>query len=444
MSATRYWFSNPFLTGVGVSMTLLSTPAAAQSSGEIDALRQQLEEQRAVSRQLEQRINAIAAVPAEPAKPASSISAGYDGGFYVKDAAGNNTFNVNGIILPRFNRFETNDTDRYGGTDSTSNNFDIFLGRLYFSGNVVDPSIKYWFTFQGTTTGNNSDVTLLDAKIYKEFNPYLTLEFGKYWSAYTYEYYVNIATYLIPDLSAAEWAFSLGRQTGARVSGKAGRLGYSFSVSNSIGGSDVGNTQNSHERLATILNVNYDILEPYGYKESDPNPQGAPKPQLSLWASAMYNPVEHNSVFQNDLSGDKTYGATVSLNFRYGYFTFQGSGYYKKNEGRDGASSFESHGWQEQAGYYLVPGKLEVAQRIDQVRWGRGQIPASGGKANQWYAGPANFSFNRLTEYTLGLNYYLYGHSAKTQLAYSYLDGRGFDGGEFDGKRILLQAQVTF
>jgi len=49
-----------------------------------------------------------------------------------------------------------------------------------------------------------------------------------------------------------------------------------------------------------------------------------------------------------------------------------------------------------------------------------------------------------LSEYTAGLNYYFVGHKAKTQLAYSYLDGKGFDGGDFDAKRLLLQAQVAF
>ena len=421
--------------------------AIAQDRAELDALKQQLEEQRNNSRRLEDRINKLSENQSERIKdplPISSSNAGYDGGFYIKDVTGNNSLYVNGIVLPRFNRFETNGTDRYGGIDSTSNNFDVFLGRLYFSGNVSDPSIKYWFTLQGTTTGNGSDLTLLDAKVSKDFNPYLTVEAGKYWSAYTYEYYVDIGKYLIPDLSAAEWAFSLGRQIGTRVSGKSGRLGYSFSVSNSISGSDVGSNQNTHEKLAAILNVNYDVLEPYGYQETDPGTMWVNKPQLSIWASAMYNPVEYTSVFQNDLKGDKTHGATASVNYRYGHFSTQVSGYYKKNEGRDGNSSFESHGWQEQAGYYLVPGKLELAQRIDQVRWGRGQIAESGGKANQWYAGPANFSFNRLTEYTAGLNYYFVGHKAKTQLAYSYLDGKGFDGGDFDAKRLLLQAQVAF
>lgn len=438
----------PRLALLALSVSLgYPASATAQDRAEIEALKQQLEEQRTISRRLEERINRLSdARPArtEDPPPVASIQAGYDGGFFVKDASGSNSLHVNGIVLPRFNRFETDGTDRYGGVDSTSNNFDIFLARLYFSGNVHDPSVKYWFTLQGTTAGNSSDLTLLDAKISKDFGPHLTVEFGKYWSAYTYQYYVDIGKYLLPDLSAAEWAFSLGRQIGTRVSGKQGRLGYSFSVSNSIRGSDLGSTQNSHERLAAILNVNYDVLEPYGYQETDPSTMRVNKPQLSVWASAMYNPVEHTSAFQNDLEGDKTYGGTASINYRYGYLSLQLSGYYKKNEGRNGGSSFESHGWQEQAGYYLIPGKLEIAQRIDQVRWGRGQIAATGGRANQWYAGPANFSFHRLTEYTAGLNYYLYGHKVKTQLAYSYLDGKGFDDGEFEAKRILLQAQVAF
>lgn len=431
------------LTGAGIA--LCAAPAFSQSAADIEVLRQQLEEQRAISRQLEQRINEIATAQAKPAPSApSSISAGYEGGFYIKDATGANSLYVNGLLQPRFNHFTTNGTSKFGGTDSSSNNFDIFLGRLYFSGSLIDPSVKYWFTLQGTTTGNGSNITLLDAKLQKTFSPYLTVEAGKYWSAYTYEYYVDIGQYLIPDLSAAEWAFSLGRQTGVRLSGKIGDLGYSLSASNSIPGSDVGNTQNIHRRLATILNLNYDILAPYGYKETDPDPAGAQSPQLSLWASAMYNPVEYTSVFQNDVAGDKTYGATASLNFRYGLFTFQGSGYYKKNEAREGRPSFNSTGWQQQAGYYLIPGKLEIAERIDGIHWGFGQIASTGGSATQWYAGPANFSFRRLTEYTLGLNYYLHGHNLKAQLAYSYIDGRGFNDEKFDANRFLLQTQLAF
>jgi hypothetical protein len=209
----------PSLTLLALSVSLgFPASAMAQERAEIEALKQQLEEQRSISRRLEERINRLSdaqSARAEAPPPVASTHAGYDGGFYVKDASGANSLYVNGIVLPRFNRFETNGTDRYGGVDSTSNNFDIFLGRLYFSGSVYDPSVKYWFTLQGTTGGNGSDLTLLDAKVSKDFSPHLTVEFGKYWSAYTYQYYVDIGKYLLPDLSAAEWAFSLGRQIGA-------------------------------------------------------------------------------------------------------------------------------------------------------------------------------------------------------------------------------------
>src|ERR1700722_14759880 len=138
----------------------------------------------------------------------NSSPAGYDNGFYIKDASGNNTLHVNGLFQPRFNHFETNDTAPFGAADQSSNNFDIFLGRLYFSGNVVDPSVAYFVTLQGTTTGNGSGIPLLDAVLAKSFSPYLKVEAGRYWSAYTYEYNDDIGQYLLPDLSAAEWAFS--------------------------------------------------------------------------------------------------------------------------------------------------------------------------------------------------------------------------------------------
>jgi len=375
----------------------------------------------------------------------NSLTAGYDSGFFIKDASGDNALYVNGLFQPRLNHFETKDTAQFGAVDQSSNNFDIFLGRIYFSGNVMNKSITYFVTLQGTTTGNGSGVTLLDAVVAKAFSPYLKVEVGRYWSAYTYEYNDDIAKYLLPDLSAAEWAFSLGRQTGMRFSGKAGDLSYRLSVSNPIPGSDVGNTENLHSKLATILNLEYDILQPYGYQETNPSPAGVAKPELSLWASAMYNPVDYSSVFQNNLAGDITDGATASLNFRYAYFTLQGSGYYKNTQARPGAhAAFSSHGWQEQAGYYLVPGKLEVVQRVDGVKWGLGQIPVTGGTSTQWYAGPANFSYRDLTEYTGGLNYYIGGHRVKTQLQYSHLSGAGFNNRSFSADRVIFQAQLAF
>ncbi|MEJ0046154.1 MAG: hypothetical protein WDN04_08515 [Rhodospirillales bacterium] len=295
---------------------------------------------------------------------------------------------------------------------------------------------------QATTQGAAAapGIILLDGELAKTFSPYLKLEMGRYWSAYTYEYYLDIGQYLLPDLSAAEWAFALGRQMGVRASGKAGPVSYSLSVSNPIPGSLSGATENTTTKLAVIGHLGWDILAPYKPMETDPDPHLVSSPQLSLWMSVAYNPVQTGSRIYNDVKGDNTKGATVSLNMRDGFFSFQGSGYYKHNDARaaeDGLPAhggFDSYGWQEQAGYYIIPGTLELVERVDGIHWGyqqTGPTVADSDSDTQWYAGPDNFGYRQITEYSAGLNYYLHGHRAKVQVAYSYLNG-----GEFQRRGI--------
>lgn len=451
------------LLGCALSVVIAGAGTTAQAdtdtstSAEIKALRQELSAQRKFTRRLESRIDALATksqhqrlinVKSEPPPVISTLTTGYQNGFFIKDPPGNFTLNVNGLLQARFTHFGTQNTASFGAIDHTSNNFDVYLGRLYFSGNVVDPTIHYWFTLQGTTVANGSGITLLDGEISKTFNPFLTIETGRFWSAYTYEYYVDIGKYMFPDLSAAEWAFSLGRQIGVRASGKVDKLGYSLSVTNSTPGSDVGFTENTRSQLATVLHFDYDILAPYGYQETDPNPAGAPLPELSIWASGMYNDVAYASAFQNDQAGDKTFGGTTSINYRYGYLSAQASAYFKATEANESAltphGAFNSYGWQEQLGYYVLPGKVELAERVDQIHWGAPQIPFTGGYETQWWSGPTNFPFKQLTEITGDVNYYFAGHYAKVQGEYSYMPGVGFDGKKFDAQRVLIQTQVEF
>jgi hypothetical protein len=380
---------------------------------------------------------------------------GYKSGFYVSDDSGDNTLYINGLLQPRYRFFQPSGTTKFGATDEASSNFDVFLGRLYFSGNVVDPSLTYFITLQGTTQSSPTapGITLLDAEIAKTFDPLLKIEMGRYWSAYTYEYFLDIGKYLFPDLSSAEWAFALGRQLGVRASGQYGDLTYRLSLSNPVPGSTSGATENPTTKMAVIGNIYWDILAPYGYVETNPDPHAAPKPELSLWMSAMYNPAQNGSRIYNDVPGDNTKGATVSLNFRYQRFTFQGSLYYKRTDARgpndynDGHPGFNSDGWQEQAGFYLVPGVLEAAERVDGVTWGyrqTGPVIADLPSDTQWYAGPDNFGWRHITEYTGDLNYYLHGHNAKAQLQYSYLHGDTFTNQTFSANRVILQTQLAF
>ncbi len=213
-----------------------------------------------------------------------------------------------------------------------------------------------------------------------------------------------------------------------RVSGTAGDVTYRVSLSNPVPGSLSGATENTTTKLAVIGNLEWNILAPYGYMETDPRIAQPTKPELTLWASAMYNPVQNGSPIYNDVPGDNTEGATVSLNFRDGPVTFQGSGYYK-------------------AGVYVVPGTLELAERVDGITWGyrqNGPVLADGSSDTQWYSGPDNFGWRHMTEYTAELNYYLHGHTAKAQLQYSYMKGSNYSNQSFDANRVVLQTQLAF
>ena len=75
--------------------------------------------------------------------------------------------------------------------NNTQSDFEVYLGRLAFSGNVFDPSLKHFMQIQGFTTANSNNMTLLDWFGSKTFNKYLTLQAGRSWTAYTWEVYAN-------------------------------------------------------------------------------------------------------------------------------------------------------------------------------------------------------------------------------------------------------------
>jgi len=440
---------------------------ASSSADTIAQLRQEIEDERRHTEELEQRLDQIQQQQQTQAKTISElpklpqvgrglettpgITSGlaeadiYNKGFFVESKSKNFSLFVNGLFQTRYTLFKANDVSHYGALDNTENTFDVFLGRLAFSGSAFEPDLKYFAQIQGSTAGNSNTITMLDWFTSKTFSQYLTLQAGRSWIPYTYEYYDNPGNYLFADLSNAEYAFLLQRAIGVQASGQVGDLTYAGEVMNSVPALDAGGQENVGSKMAYLGHLHYDILQPYGYVESDPNPNGSWKPELTLWLSAMYNPVDYASGFENERPGDRTYGATPSILFRYGFLSFQGTGYYRRTlQAADGGPSYDSWGYGEQTGYYIVPGKLELAERVTGVWWGQPEISETGGNQNNWFSGPTNFPYHRITEYTAGLNYYLFGHNAKIQADYSYLAGSGFDDHGFGANRLEIQTQLMF
>jgi hypothetical protein len=161
--------------------------------------------------------------------------------------------------------------------------------------------------------------------------------------------------------------------------------------------------------------------------------------------------VNSSSAFQNVTAGDTTENATATVGFRYRYFTLQPTGYYRKTNPAAGGPSYNSWGYGEQAGFYLVPHKLEFGERISGVNWGAPDYntgaPVLTGSSlpveNAWFVVPP-FSYHSVQEDSGGLNYYVHGHNAKIQMEYSYLHGNTFAAKSFSANRVWTQIQIMF
>ncbi len=419
---------------------------------------QQLDQERTHLESIESRLQEAQADPG-PAEPASAgasrgsettpgITTGYNDGFFIASEDKRYSLYVNGLFQIRYTGLKPqNNVVMLGENSAATDTFDVFLGRLAVSGSVFEPQLKYFLQIQGSTAGNSNTITMLDWFSSYTFSKYLTLQTGRSYIPYTYEYYDSPGNYLFPDLSNAEYAFVLQRAIGFQGYGQVGKVSYAGVIANSVPALDASGQENFNTKLAYIGHVQVDILAPYGYVETDPGAARA-KPELTFWGSAAYNPVNNASGFENLSAGDTTDNATVSVGFRAGYFTLQSTGYFRKTHPGGGSSSNNSWGFGEQAGYYLVPKRLELAERVTGVNWGAPDNPAptsnsTAAIANNWFSGPI-FSYHRLGEDSLGLNTYLHGHNAKIQLEYSYLHGNTFSADKFGANRVELQTQIMF
>jgi hypothetical protein len=379
----------------------------------------------------------------------------YDGGFFVATPDKSFSLYANGLFQIRYTGFKPSaNVANFGESSAATDTFDVYLGRIALSGSVFQPNLKYFLQVQGSTIVGGTGISLIDWFTSYTASKYLTVQVGRSYTPYTYEYYDSPANYLFADLSTAEYAFAIPRAIGVEAYGQAGKLSYAGFVANSVPALDgVAGQENTSTKLAYIGHLQFDLLAPYGYVETDPS-GSAPKTELTLWGSGAYNPVESSSGLENLAAGDTTENATSTVGFRHKLFSFQGTGYYRKTNPPTGVST-NSWGYGEQAGQYLIPKKLELAERISGVNFGAAYSPASLTTTvpappnsslsvdTTWYDGPG-FSFHRATEDTVGLNYYLHGHNAKIQLQYSYQYGNTFTDAKFSANRVYLQTQLMF
>ncbi|MGR3218796.1 MAG: porin, partial [Candidatus Anammoxibacter sp.] len=369
------------------------------------------------------------------------LDMGYDNGFFLKTHDEKFSLSTNGMFQFRY-IFE--DDDR----NDDSSSFRIRRGRLIFNGNAFNEHMKYFTQMELRSTGSkdgSKSVELLDFFGTYEKYEFAKIRFGQWKVPFNSQFMTSAGALQMIDRSEVDDEFNLGRQLGVAVFGELldDKLGYYLGAWNGNFRNEKGNDNNQH---LWIARAEYMPFGHFGHVESDY--EYSEKPLVFLAGAVAFDNEEGKSLElrgigeleTNDIDKTQIVG---ELGFKYKGFSFEGEYYWRKRHIDTFSGSFVEEGevkekglndsnlidrgFFAQAGYFLIPRKLEMTGRYSLVSF------------------DDQLEVDSIIETTLGLNYYFAGRRNKLQFNAVRLDEDSHD----DGKdaidyKYLLQYQLTF
>lgn len=367
-----------------------------------------------------------AQAPATDDVPQAKPVAGYDGGFFIQTADGDNKLKIKGRVQPQY-YFEKG---RYG-VDSV-NTFKVRRAQVNFSGNLT----KNWSFFalfqNATSSGQTPSALFWLASVTYSPGDYFSMEMGTVTppfdrlsmessGGFMFVESPLVATQMdgIQDLSISRPAFGFDTGPGIFISGNIkDKFLYGFSATN--GNNPNGNstfTSNFNKRMSGSFRLQYNILKDPGYAESDLAWSETPAFDVAIGGGYM------------DQGGVDTYSPTTYLRFnmqgvadatfKYKGLSIIGAWYgriqYCTSLGTTSNFTLQDAGYYGQVGYFVIPKKLEIAGRGSQIfREG---------------------ALNNSSEFDGGINWYIHGNSVKWQNTVGYV--RSYDAvGGTTGQRL--------
>lgn len=337
-------------------------------------------------------------------------------GFTAATADGDYMLHIGGYgqLIYRYTDFDSKATD-------DKSDFDIRRFKLVLNGNVVDKKFGYRFSGDISSGFRTEDVILSYA-----FGAPLKVQVGQFKPPQARQELTGASKQLFPERSLANDTFNLGRDQGLQASGScaAKRVEYRLGLFNG-NGPNIGNPDNRH-MVTGRLDIN-----PLGAYAMDEAGWTSDKPLLNVGGSFAWNKIGANDV-GNKFSTDNTVmGAALNLDdaataaaFTANYgseltwllwtanvnATWMGASfaaeYYDLNADPDQGSDWDADGYYVQAGYQVIPNKLELAARYSEIE---------SEDAN------ASAKFDK-SETQLGANYYFAKHNLKVQADYTMVN----------------------
>jgi len=466
-----------FLAAVIFSLTAWVLPAKAADQGEIEQLKKQMERQTEDLTILKKKIEGLEKKQAEPQTVTGEagkkvaevdkkgILAGYDKGFYVKTPDENFLLKTNLLLQFRYTYLPFDRTVNSNNEDWS--NFFLRRARVYFSGNAPNKDWTYYFHIQLEPTGA---VNLHDAIVTWKQYPYAQVQIGRAKLPYGLHFWQSASLLngiersifsgeTDPDgkEDTKKWPggnsnfqvsnedsvtkFPLGglhlfRSQGVQLQGdinlfdEDGFLQYWAGVYNGRNSKGLPNHDSSHLWVGRIS------INPFGkynlLQQGDIDNSTTPK--VCFLVSGFYD-TDRLSQVRSSTDGKaqsvnsydyKGSGYDLAALFRYKGFSADAEyGYDRFEQDRQGGNTWNRFGYRFDTGYFVIQKKFEVVARYAYVERlkdntleksntsGLGLVSVNGGTNNAIE--------DNLQEYTVGLNYYLYGHNLKLFVDYSYL-----------------------
>jgi hypothetical protein len=357
------------------------------------------------------------------------MQVGYDGGFYIKSSDEKFLLNISGVMQIRYTGTNRQtDNRRLVGRNKQDDisGFEIEKLFLTFAGHIHTDKLTYRITVMGDTDLANQWTTYwawVNYEVVPEFQiraGLMDLPQGRQLMAWD-------GKFLLIDRSMVEEAFSIGEGIGVMAHGTlAKRLTYMMGVYNGLRNPlDSPSLEQLDTNFAYAARLVGHILgQGIGYDETDL--EFSKDPKLDVAASFYYNDdngdrngpgllysipdrirsgrgIGGNAI--SDATGTDYFGFGTDVAFRYRGFSATAEWFLRTVDGDSEFSDWElltgrhdaTHvqGGYIQAGYFIVPKKVEVAARLGGI-WDNSDD-------NVW-------------EYTFGVNYYPFSsHNFKIQ-----------------------------
>ncbi|MBI5575603.1 MAG: porin [Deltaproteobacteria bacterium] len=346
---------------------------------------------------------------------------------------------VGGRIQPRYSY---TDAEAVSGSAQDASEWKIRWAKLSVGGYAYSKDLTYKIQIALENSGN---AKLLDYAYLKYgFSDAFALQAGQFKVPFSRQALNSASALQFVDRSNAVDAFKPNYDIGAMASGKIGRgmFAYNAGIFGGAGQSATRTTNNN--AFAARL-----VASPLGeapYSETDVGHHE--KPLLSVGANYFRNTLKRSAttVFESVTpnyaaaagwlgNGASTFDNTEKVDidqfggdaaFLWNGFSFQAEYLEGRAEGKTSGKTLRARGMYAQAGYFLIPKRLEAAARYS-------------------YVDPNRSRSNDIQAETQGaVSYYFFGHNLKLQADYSNIHKQVSLNTSTDNKQVRVQAQVVF